>query len=115
MLILGREHRIHHDLRNIVEMHDAPLLALLVEQVRDQFWLELKFGALGLIAQRNDLGDVAAVNLDYRAFGIVGVRPRIDFDRIRPHVIPAQPVAGRFAVSAAVKIFGDLVGFRVFA
>ena len=59
MFILGGQHRVHHHLGNIVEVHDAPLLALAVEQIGDQLRLQMILGALGLIAQGNDLRDCA--------------------------------------------------------
>ncbi len=55
VLVFGREHRVHHHLGNIGELHQAPLLALLIEQVGDRLRLQVILGALGVIAQRNDL------------------------------------------------------------
>ena len=37
--VLGREYRVHHHLRNVVELHDPALLALAIKQVGDQLGL----------------------------------------------------------------------------
>ena len=51
MFIFGREHGVHHDLRNIVEVNDPAFLAFAVEQIGDQLRFEKIFSALALIAQ----------------------------------------------------------------
>ena len=48
-LILGGEHRVHHDFRNLVEVDNAAFLALLVEQVRDQLRFQHVLVDLGVV------------------------------------------------------------------
>src|SRR5207247_9939414 len=106
MLVLRGEHRVDHDLGDIVEMNDAPFLAAAVEEIGHQFGFEGVLSTLGGVPQRDNLCDFPATDLEDRAFRVVSVGARVDFNRVRTHAVPPDPVRARLAIPAPPNVRG---------
>src|SRR5580693_3055943 len=63
-LVLGGGHRVDQHARDIGELYQASLFAVVVEQTGDQLRLELVLAPLGIVVERNDLRNTAARKLD---------------------------------------------------
>ncbi len=91
-------------------MDDAPLLAIAVEQIRDQLRLEQILRALGIVPQGNDFHQLAAGELQNSFFLIeVRIRAGEDLDRVRPDVVPSHPVINLGAIAGAAQVLDHFV------
>src|SRR5580704_12677886 len=106
--VLGGKNGIHHYLRDVVEMNDQPLLALLIEQIRDGLRLQEKLRTVRMITEGNDLCDTAPLNRDHRSVLMVSIRTRSDLNAVRPDAVPPGAVPIRFGITATAQIGGDI-------
>jgi len=82
-----------------------PLLAILVEQIRDQLRLQRILRPVRVIGQRNDLRHLVPGELDDPFIPLeVRIRTRIHIDLGRLQREIAHPVAGRFGVAAPAQV-----------
>ena len=85
-------------------MNRKTLLAVLIEKICDGLRLQGKLGPIGLVADGNDLRDMACLNLNYGSFVIVGIPTGIDFDAVRPRAIPPGLISTRLRIATAAQV-----------
>ena len=100
-LVFGRENGLHQHFGNVVEMHDAALLAVAVREVGDELRLDLELSAWRAVGSRDDAGNFTVRKLDHAAFRLHRIRPGDYLHRIRPKVIPTHAVRAGFAIARA--------------
>jgi hypothetical protein len=109
--VFGGGDGLNQHLGNIAEVDHAALFAVGAGHVGDELRLELVLIALGVVFERDDLGDAAARETDDSGF-LVEIRfgTREDGDGVELHRVVTDGVATRFVIAAAAQFGGDFGG-----
>ena len=102
---------LHQHLGDVVESHQAALLAVAVEQVGDQLRLEQVLVRLGVVAVGDDARDDAVLEMKMTPGSCgVSVHAGKDLHAVGADVVPAHAVAARFVVAAAPECGDEFLG-----
>src|SRR5206468_468025 len=109
-LILGGDNRMNEHRRDLIISDETAFFPVLIEQVRDQFGLEIVLGEVCVVRQRDNPRDLALIEFDDSIFTFeVRVVARIDIDFFGPERIMPHPIVGGLSVSGMAKLSSDLL------
>ena len=98
--VLHRRHGVDQVPREVLKAEDAPLLPLLVEQIRDQFWRQRDLTPRCLVRQGHDRRGPIIVDRQEHAFHVRAcIRTAKNPHRIAFYSIPPQPIVFGLAIT----------------
>ena len=117
-LILRGQHRVHHILRQVFETHDAPFLARAIEQIGDDFRLQIREIPRLVVAHLRNLGHRPAGETHIQRIPAVKIRilRRANLDaRTLYFEFARRPLHFPFLVAGMQQISTQVGGRQLFA